>query len=261
MLRAPQWMLRAPQWMLKAPQWMLRDPQWLLRAPRWMLRAQRTVFVLGAFLASVKNWGESSSYVDIYFVLFKRLRKSIDFIGHGQKSNKLARGVWDSSARPGGGLALYLHGCTFVFIYSKEFKYTFGGPVSDADLTVTKSLTSLRWRLESTFEALRCRDMALSSTKLEVNQPPQPLTLRAAHIQVFRSTPFETRNSRAKRSPPGLPLLAVTRLPHKVLQPSVTQVSPRQFRRPHTFRDISRVCEETAIYYYFSSSLPRPWRA
>ena len=48
----------------------------------------------------------------------------------------------------------------------------------------------------------------------EVNQPPQTLTLRAAHDQVFRLTPFGMKDSRTKRSPPVLPPLASTQLPH-----------------------------------------------
>ena len=48
----------------------------------------------------------------------------------------------------------------------------------------------------------------------EVNQPPQMLTLHAAHDQVFRLTPLGMKDSRTKRSPPVLPPLASTQLPH-----------------------------------------------
>eukprot|EP00959_Pyramimonas_sp_CCMP1952_P143917 3013016-Pyramimonas_sp.AAC.1 len=50
-----------------------------------------------------------------------------------------------------------------------------------------------------------------------------------------RSFPLGTKDSRARRSPPG----TSPRLDPTGLQPSVTQVSPRQFRHPNTFRDIS----------------------
>eukprot|EP00959_Pyramimonas_sp_CCMP1952_P414818 8691040-Pyramimonas_sp.AAC.1 len=63
----------------------------------------------------------------------------------------------------------------------------------------------------------------MTTSATEVNQPPQSLTLRAAHDQVLRFTPLGTKDSRARRSLPDLPLLASTQL-HHGLQPSVTQV-------------------------------------
>eukprot|EP00959_Pyramimonas_sp_CCMP1952_P450390 9430117-Pyramimonas_sp.AAC.1 len=52
------------------------------------------------------------------------------------------------------------------------------------------------------------------------------------------------KDSRAKHSPPGLPPLASTQLPHGV---AIFRASgfPIPFRRPHTFWEFSGVCEGT----------------
>ena len=76
----------------------------------------------------------------------------------------------------------------------------------------------------------------------EVNQPPQTLTLRAAHDQVFRLTPFGMKDSRTKRSPPVLPPLASTQLPHGS-QPSCNSGFPHAVMLAHIFREVSGVCK------------------
>ena len=74
----------------------------------------------------------------------------------------------------------------------------------------------------------------------EVNQPPQTLTLRAAHDQVFRLTPFGM-DSRTKRSPPGLPPLASTQLPYGSQPPCLG--FPHAVWLAHIFQEVSGVCE------------------
>ena len=74
----------------------------------------------------------------------------------------------------------------------------------------------------------------------EVNQPPQTLTLRAAHDQVFRLTPLGMKDSRTKRSPPVLPPLASTQLPHGS-QPSCNSGFPHAVMLAHIFREVSGV--------------------
>ena len=76
----------------------------------------------------------------------------------------------------------------------------------------------------------------------EVNQPPQTLTLRAAHDQVFRLTPLGMKDSRTKRSPPVLPPLASTQLPHGS-QPSCNSGFPHAVMLAHIFREVSGVCK------------------